>query len=355
MTIQTTFHKFFKGFVFALTLGTLIVFWSSCKDDDENPCKNSDLAVTVDGTALKYEATASGGTSPYTYQLDEGTFSSSSSFTVTEGDHTVTVMDSKGCTASTTIEGADACEDFAVSATADTYDVDITITNGTAPFDYKFAITSSSTIIAQGTMSSSSETVELDTAAAMTLTITDDNGCEINTTLTADDISLFTDPSDGQTYQTVKIGDQIWFAENYNLNTNTADSTSSWYYDDDSTSYAADYGKLYTWYVATEIAPEGWSLPSNSDFETLISTIGGIDEGTKLLVNGETGFNIRLGGAHTESSGFVLFDDYVFLWMNQTSNTDASKGLGYQMNSAGEMNDFYNIKTNAFTLRFIKN
>lgn len=89
----------------------------------------------------------------------------------------------------------------------------------------------------------------------------------------------------------VKIGDQIWMAENLSVETfNNGDPipqathVDAWYkasYQDHTPVwcyYAYDdgkgkiYGKLYNWYAVTDprgIAPEGWRIPTKSDFENL--------------------------------------------------------------------------------------
>ncbi len=50
------------------------------------------------------------------------------------------------------------------------------------------------------------------------------------------------------------------------------------YYNNDSTTYAATYGKLYNWYAVNDprgLAPEGWHIPSDFEWTTLGACLGG--------------------------------------------------------------------------------
>lgn len=50
------------------------------------------------------------------------------------------------------------------------------------------------------------------------------------------------------------------------------------YYANDSATYAAVYGKLYNWYAVNDprgLAPEGWHIPSDFEWTTMINTLGG--------------------------------------------------------------------------------
>jgi uncharacterized protein (TIGR02145 family) len=50
------------------------------------------------------------------------------------------------------------------------------------------------------------------------------------------------------------------------------------YYDNDSATYAATYGKLYNWYAVNDprgLAPEGWHIPTDFEWTTLSNCLGG--------------------------------------------------------------------------------
>lgn len=103
----------------------------------------------------------------------------------------------------------------------------------------------------------------------------------------------FIDSRDGKKYKTVKIGDQIWMAENLNYETETG----SWCYDNNP-SNCDKYGRLYDWETANKVAPAGWHLPSRAEFETLLKNLGG--EGAEaykhIIQGGSSGFNAFFSG-----------------------------------------------------------
>lgn len=84
----------------------------------------------------------------------------------------------------------------------------------------------------------------------------------------------FTDPRDGKTYKTIQIGDQVWMAENL------AYKSGEGYY---SMGDLPVYGYLYTFEAALEACPDGWHLPSDEEWMTLINHLGGQNIAGKKL------------------------------------------------------------------------
>ena len=140
-----------------------------------------------------------------------------------------------------------------------------------------------------------------------------------------------TDSRDGKTYKTVKIGEQVWMAENLNY----ADSVktpslkeNSWCYGNVAAN-CEKYGRLYTWAAAIDsvklandvmnpldcgygktcdfsgtvqgICPSGWHLPSRDEWNTLITAVGG-DSKAGTALKSQTGWNNNGNG--TDAYGF---------------------------------------------------
>lgn len=109
--------------------------------------------------------------------------------------------------------------------------------------------------------------------------------------------STVTDP-DGNTYNTVAIGTQVWLKENlkttkYNDGTAIPHEPNGWdwmglttpaytWYDDDYAEIGSVYGALYSWYVVDpasngnkNVCPSGWHVPSKDEFHVLLDYVGG--------------------------------------------------------------------------------
>jgi len=104
----------------------------------------------------------------------------------------------------------------------------------------------------------------------------------------------FTDPRDGKTYKTVKIGNQTWMAENLNY-----ECEGSKFYDNDPAN-AEKYGRLYDWATAFKACPSGWHIPSKEEWRTLVDYAGGFDISGKEL-KARSGWRTNSG---TDAFGF---------------------------------------------------
>jgi len=111
---------------------------------------------------------------------------------------------------------------------------------------------------------------------------------------------LMTDPRDGQTYPTIKIGQQCWMAKNLNVGEMVPDFRQANNGVIEKTCYGNDpancevYGGLYTWQQAMDwnigegvqgICPPGWRLPSRADWDQLRRFLGYVDAGQQMKVD----------------------------------------------------------------------
>ncbi len=152
-------------------------------------------------------------------------------------------------------------------------------------------------------------------------------GCNKNSTENQENNPPFTTGTvtdiDGNVYKTVKIGNQWWMAENLKVthyrnsdpipyvivdsiwkNLTTAAYCNKEYQSD----YLETYGCLYNWYAvndARNIAPAGWHIPTDVEWQTLVDTLGGdYIAGGKLKESGTEHWNSPNTGA-TNESGFT--------------------------------------------------
>jgi len=128
------------------------------------------------------------------------------------------------------------------------------------------------------------------------------------------------DTRDGEVYKTVKIGTQIWMAENLNFATDTG---SICY--DDKPSNCKIYGRLYVWEVARRVCPEGWHLPAEEEWQKLERFLGITEDDIKK--GGFRGESANIGGKLKSNSGWpenekiVYENGRTFIWSGPFSRT----------------------------------
>jgi uncharacterized protein (TIGR02145 family) len=203
----------------------------------------------------------------------------------------------------------------------------------------------------------------------------------------------FIDSRDNHEYKWMKIGNQIWMAENLaylpSVNHVKPDSTNLPHYyiygydginvnEAKATSNYAVYGVLYDWEAALTAPPAGWHLPSDAEWKQLEIELGmtqeevnesispyyrGTDQGTKMKTkigwhnNGNgtnsSGFSSLPGGFRFSTGDFCTLESFGY-WWSSTEGSELcawSRGLAYNKSSVSRNSNF---KKNGFSIRCIK-
>ncbi|WP_168432939.1 alpha-L-fucosidase [Pontiella sulfatireligans] len=105
----------------------------------------------------------------------------------------------------------------------------------------------------------------------------------------------FTDVRDGQSYKTITVGEHTWMAENLNYET-----SASWCWGDDPAN-GEMYGRLYKFRTALSVAPKGWHVATDAEWDALVDAFGGADLAGKTLKSSE---GWQDAGNGTDSIGF---------------------------------------------------
>ena len=194
-----------------------------------------------------------------------------------------------------------------------------------------------------------------------------------------------TDGRDGQTYKIVKIGEQIWMAENLNYKTESS------YCYRDADSNCTKFGRLYTWAAAMDsaakwsingyrcgsgtycfppypvrgVCPEGWHLPTKAEFETLFAAVGDSSTAGKMLKS-TSGWNssgngtdayafsaLPAAGRRYSSGDFSYEGYYAYFWSSSGNGSYYAYRmcLYYDDDGASLYGDY---KGNGFSVRCLK-
>lgn len=186
---------------------------------------------------------------------------------------------------------------------------------------------------------------------------------------------------DGNVYHTIKIGSQTWMVENLKTtkyNDGTAIGVLSGFHSTtpgyciyaNNSSNKDTYGLLYNWYAVNtgKLAPNGWRVPSQADWQVLLDYLGGEEvAGGKLKEAGLThwespntdamdwGFAALPGG--TRDGGAAIFRTLKSRGWWWTSTPATQDYNAYTMGLVSWMGSAYlgeGYKSDAFSVRCIK-
>ena len=174
---------------------------------------------------------------------------------------------------------------------------------------------------------------------------------------------------DGHVYKIVKIGKQVWMAENLNVShfrngdsipeskdwISSENGNPAWCYYNNEVANGNKYGRLYNWYAVNDkrgLAPKGWHIPTDTEWKILINYLGGKNMACSKMktTNGWLKSNYASAGINngngTNESGFTglpagfRFDDLEFnalgsnfYWWSSSSNRIAAWSCTMDFNS----------------------
>lgn len=190
---------------------------------------------------------------------------------------------------------------------------------------------------------------------------------------------------DGNVYQTVVIGTQEWMAENLTVTHYrngeeipnvagdvewTALSSGAWCSPNDDAGLVATYGRLYNWYAVSDtrgLAPAGWHVPSDAEWQTLMDFLGGdMVAGGKLKETGlahwidpnsgatnETGFSGLPAGHRNWDGTYFELHTNAWFWSSTQMNDPNAWYRTLYFNNAGVARANY-LKRDGFSIRCVK-
>ncbi|MDR3001018.1 MAG: DUF805 domain-containing protein [Fibromonadaceae bacterium] len=191
---------------------------------------------------------------------------------------------------------------------------------------------------------------------------------------------ILTDSRDGKKYKTVKIGKQIWMAEN--LNYDGVNSIGRCYNDDPAN--CEKYGRLYSWAEAVSgrhdkthyniseanlgakelkgVCPFGWHLPSEYEWDDLYDYVGSRNKlraksgWEKSNGTDEYGFSALPGGKHNccPHAEFKLIGTAGYWWKAEEFLAFSAKYTSMFYDDSNEVADYEDDKASLMSVRCVK-
>ncbi len=211
--------------------------------------------------------------------------------------------------------------------------------------------------------------------------------------------------ADGNVYQSVRIGKQVWTVENlkttkYNDGTDIPNvtgntqwqnlTTGAYCYYDNNTGYKDKYGALYNWYAVNtnKLAPKGWRVPTDDDWSTLLNYLKAngynyygvwdnmtaksmaaktdwaisprIEDsehiGHNLSINNASGFSALPGGERSGYAGSVFRElgTYSYFWSTSVHVLDTSEPCFWYLHyNYSMMSTSSTMKSTGYSVRLL--
>lgn len=183
----------------------------------------------------------------------------------------------------------------------------------------------------------------------------------------------FLDKRDNTVYKTVKIGTQIWLAENLKYKPHpkygkTWIQDEEWIQDKD---YLKTYGRLYSWNAARKACPRGWHLPSEQEWDQLIRHLGGSENAGRHLkeagnvhwgnnneADNSSGLGLMPGGLVEYLTSYTIVASGAWLngwYWSSTSSSNEEAYWYFLYGSGNSIEKATNYKIKGVSCRCVKN
>lgn len=174
-------------------------------------------------------------------------------------------------------------------------------------------------------------------------------------------VEPYLDPRDFYEYKIIVIGNQTWMAENMRL---TKDVSFTCLHGN--LQNCNKYGPLYEFTVANAVCPDGWKLPSNEEWETLVKNTGGTaNSGYRLKAktgwehegNGSDMYSFNaLPGGFIDNHNQSYYEGEMALWWSSTEleTSILARGIYYEKWEGAEIVRVDTPKTAKHSVRCLK-